>query len=61
MSTTETALTAHIVRQGGRPDDALLHEAAEQLRRRFQIGHATLQVETGDPAYPCRLAPDHVV
>jgi cobalt-zinc-cadmium efflux system protein len=61
MSTTETALTAHIVRQGGRADDALLHEAAEQLRHRFQIGHATLQVETGDPAYPCRLAPDHVV
>lgn len=61
MSTTETALTAHLVRGGASTDDALLHEAAEQLRHRFHIGHATLQVETGDPAYPCRLAPDHIV
>jgi cobalt-zinc-cadmium efflux system protein len=61
MSTTETALTAHLVRAAGRADDALLHEAADELRHRFHIVHATLQVETGDPAYPCRLAPDHVV
>jgi cobalt-zinc-cadmium efflux system protein len=60
MSTTETALTAHLVRDGG-TDDGLLHDASEELRQRFGIGHATLQVETGDPAYPCRLAPDHVV
>ena len=61
MSTTETALTAHLVREDGETDDALLHHACEGLRDRFGIGHATLQVETGDPAYPCRLAPDHVV
>ena len=61
MSTTETALTAHLVRQDGQADDALLCEVAEALRHRFHIGHATLQVEMGDPAHPCRLAPDHVV
>lgn len=61
MSTTETALTAHLVRPAHATDDAMLHEACEQLRNRFGIGHATLQVETGDPAYPCRLAPDEVV
>jgi cobalt-zinc-cadmium efflux system protein len=42
------------------PDDALLREIAEQLKERFGIGHATLQVE-GDGAEVCELAPDHVV
>jgi len=61
MSTTETALTAHLVRGDGQLDDALLHEAADGLRHRFHIAHATLQVETGNPAFPCRLAADEVV
>jgi cobalt-zinc-cadmium efflux system protein len=45
MSTTEVALTAHLVRPTG-ADDAFLHEACEALRREFGIAHATLQVET---------------
>ena len=60
MSTTETALTAHLVRPGSL-DDALLHHAAEELRERFGIGHATFQLEAGDPAHPCPLASDQVV
>ena len=60
MSTTETALTAHLVRPGSL-DDALLHHAAEQLRERFSIGHATFQLEAGDPAHPCPLASEQVV
>lgn len=59
MSTTETALTVHVVRPGTDLDDAFLGEACEALARRFGIRHATLQVEAGDR--PCRLAPDHVV
>lgn len=46
MSTTETALTAHLVMPGGH-DDAMLHELAHELDHRFGIGHATVQVETG--------------
>ena len=61
MSTTETALTAHLVRPGASLDDALLRRACEALRERFGIGHATLQVEAGDPAQPCALAPADVV
>ena len=61
LSTTETALTAHLVRPGGGTDDALLRRACEELRHRFGIGHATLQVEEGDPAQPCALAPEHVI
>jgi cobalt-zinc-cadmium efflux system protein len=56
MSTTETALTAHLVRPGAPLDDSLLTEACGELRRRFSIHHATLQVECGEA--PCELA-DH--
>ncbi|HEY3916711.1 MAG TPA: cation diffusion facilitator family transporter [Stellaceae bacterium] len=61
MSTTTTALTAHLVMPAGHPGDACLTEIAETLQQRFHIDHATIQVETGDPAHPCVLVPDHVV
>ena len=48
MSTTETALTAHLVMPGGYPGDGLLREAAGELEHHHRIGHVTLQVETGD-------------
>ncbi|GJE60555.1 cation diffusion facilitator family transporter [Methylobacterium trifolii] len=55
MSTTEAALTAHLVMTGGHPGNRFLAETADGLRDRFGIGHATLQVEeAGGP--PCRLA-----
>jgi cobalt-zinc-cadmium efflux system protein len=47
MSTTEVALTAHLVKPDGQLDDALLSRAAEELRERFGIAHATLQLEQG--------------
>jgi cobalt-zinc-cadmium efflux system protein len=56
MSTTETALTVHLVRPGAALDDGLLTEVCAELRRRFAIHHATLQVECGEA--PCELA-DH--
>lgn len=61
MSTTETALTCHLVMPAGHPGDAMLANLAVELRERFAIQHATIQVETGDPAHPCELVPDHVV
>ena len=60
MSTTETALTAHLVMPGGHPGDAFLVELCMKLKQRFGIGHATFQVET-DPLMACPLEPDHVV
>ena len=48
LSTTETALTAHLVAPGAEPDD-LLRTARELLRTRFQIGHSTIQVERQAP------------
>ena len=60
MSTTETALTAHLVMLRGHPGDAFLAEVCNHLRDKFHISHATTQVET-DPNHACALAPDHVV
>lgn len=60
MSTTETALTAHVIRPANDDADSFLHTACEGLANRFNIGHATLQVET-DAETACRLAPAEVV
>ncbi len=60
MSTTETALTGHLVMPGVHPGDLFLRETSDQLRRKFEIGHATLQIEI-DIETQCRLAPDTVV
>ena len=43
------------------PGDGFLGQVATELDERFGIGHATLQIERGDAATPCRLAPDDVV
>ncbi|MES2339752.1 MAG: cation diffusion facilitator family transporter [Pseudomonadota bacterium] len=47
MSTTENALTAHIVMPGGHPGDAFLTELQHRLDHDFGIGHATVQIEVG--------------
>jgi cobalt-zinc-cadmium efflux system protein len=60
MSTTEIALTAHLLMPGGHPGDSFLVDLCEKLNERFGIGHATLQVET-DPLTACPLEPNHVV
>jgi len=60
LSTTENALTAHLVFPGGHPGDEFLAVAATELRRRFGIGHTTLQIEISEET-ACHLAPDHVV
>ncbi|MFC7476506.1 cation diffusion facilitator family transporter [Dankookia sp. GCM10030260] len=57
LSTTQTALTAHLVRPEATADDGFLAGLCTELQARFGIGHATLQVERGDPAHPCVLAP----
>ena len=45
MSTTETALTAHLVMPGGHPGDAFLRDLAHGLEHDHRIGHVTVQVE----------------
>jgi cobalt-zinc-cadmium efflux system protein len=61
MSTTETALTAHLVMAGGHPGDDFLRRVATELESRFRIGHPTLQIEVADGGSACRFAPGDVV
>jgi cobalt-zinc-cadmium efflux system protein len=59
MSTTETALTCHLVMPIGEQGDAFMFDVASQLKVRFTIDHSTLQIERGDAQ--CVLKPEHVV
>lgn len=61
MSTTEIALTAHLVTAQDPPFDALLSRVCRELRDDFGIEHATVQLERGDPNFPCLLAHAHRV
>lgn len=56
MSTTEVALTAHLVKPDGQLDDCLLETVTEELQKKFGIGHVTIQLEQG-LEHPCNLMP----
>ena len=61
MSTTEVALTVHLVMEEAPRNDLFLHDVSDVLRDRFGIGHATTQIECGNCDRDCRQAPVHVV
>jgi cobalt-zinc-cadmium efflux system protein len=56
ISTTEAALTVHLVKPDASIDDALLGRIHADLHRQFGIDHVTVQFELGDDAHPCRSA-----
>ncbi|RDI59409.1 cation diffusion facilitator family transporter [Microvirga subterranea] len=45
MSTTETAMTVHLVMPDGHPGDRFLAEIQQELKQHFGIGHSTIQIE----------------
>lgn len=60
FSTTKTALTAHVVHDGS--DAAvIIRVACNEMQTRFNIGHATFQVETAELVAACELRPANVV
>ncbi len=60
MSTTEIALTCHLIMPEGHPGDRFIHHVAEELASKFKISHPTMQIEV-DRHAACALAPDSVV
>jgi cobalt-zinc-cadmium efflux system protein len=60
MSTTETALTCHMVMLDGHPGDDALHKIADELNHHFRIPHTTIQVEITN-AEDCALVSNHAV
>lgn len=61
MSTTDAALTAHLIRPAVEDDDAFLLEVGRTLRGRFGIAHPTVQIERGHGPHPCGLVAAEVV
>ncbi|MRV73411.1 cation diffusion facilitator family transporter [Duganella sp. FT92W] len=59
MSTTETALTAHLVMPGGYPGDQAIDDITARLKAEFSIHHCTLQVEQGTTDHACCLQTHH--
>ena len=57
MSTTETALTVHLVMPEGYPGDELMDEIVLTLKERFSVEHSTLQIEQGTTNHVCTLTP----
>jgi cobalt-zinc-cadmium efflux system protein len=55
MSTTESALTVHLVMPQGYPGDAVMDNIMATLESKFQIHHSTLQVEQGTTDHTCAL------
>jgi cobalt-zinc-cadmium efflux system protein len=55
LSTTESALTAHLVMPGGHPGDTALDGVVRTLRDRYAMHHATLQVDLGTSDHHCSL------
>ena len=60
MSTTEVALTCHLVIPAGHPGDAFLIEATQHLDETFKIKHTTIQIVT-NAITACALASDTAV
>ncbi|NDW07654.1 cation diffusion facilitator family transporter [Jiella pacifica] len=61
MSTTETAMTVHLVCTDREATDAMMSRLPGEMHDKFGIEHCTVQVETPEVAQACRLRPAHVV
>ncbi|SDH03900.1 cation diffusion facilitator family transporter [Nitrosomonas sp. Nm132] len=55
LSTTESALTVHLVMPDGYPGDAFMEDIRETLHLRFLIHHSTIQIEQGTVSHLCSL------
>jgi len=56
MSTTESALTVHLVMPAGYPGDAIMDDIMHTLGAKFSIHHSTLQIEQGTTDHSCSLS-----
>ena len=55
LSTTENALTVHLVMPNGHPGDAFMDEIILTLKEHYFIHHSTLQIELGTTTHECSL------
>jgi cobalt-zinc-cadmium efflux system protein len=60
MSTTENALTVHLVFPAGHPGDAFLAQVCGELSRKFRIHHPTMQIEIADGTHCAIETAEHI-
>ena len=60
MSTTENALTVHLVIPNGYPGDSYMDNIMQTLKDQFSVHHSTLQIELGTTTHECSLSPGAV-
>jgi cobalt-zinc-cadmium efflux system protein len=61
MSTTENALTVHLVMPGNSCKPTFIGDVCERLHAKFDIDHSTVQIDHEEATTPCSLASDGVV
>ncbi len=61
ISTTETALSVHLVVPKPQQSDKLLEKISKDLKEQFKINHPTIQFESGEEGFNCELKPQDVV
>lgn len=61
LSTTETALTAHLLQDATGRESGLIADACDEMLKRFKIGHCTFQIETSESADVCGMRPANVI
>ena len=59
LSTTENALTAHLVIPSGHPGDQFLDEIVLTLKDHYAVHHSTLQIELESTNHTCALTHSH--
>ena len=55
LSTTENALTVHLVMPSGHPGDAFMDNCVQTLKEQYSVHHCTLQIELGTTNHTCAL------
>ena len=55
MSTTEIALTAHLVKPNSHYEDEFIEKVHRELLEKFEINHATIQIEKSDNCEDCSM------
>lgn len=55
MSTSESALTVHLVMPEGYPGDAYMDKLMQDLNDKYKINHSTIQIEQGSTNHNCML------
>ncbi len=53
ISTSDIALSVHMLMPGGHPGDAFIDAVAAELHDRFGISHPTIQIETAQNCRGC--------